>query len=602
MQKTRRVQLLDPWVAERIAAGEVIERPSSVVKELVENAIDAGASEIEVRLEDGGKALIQVTDNGSGIHHEDLKLAIQRHATSKIQSLDDLERLRTLGFRGEALPSISAASELSIISRARDEAQAYELHATSGNVGEVTQGHFLHSPHGTVVSARGLFSMIPARLKFLKSASAEVTQVREWIERLALSHPAVSFTLLSDERKLVDLRATTEKDRVLQVLGGGEDYPVVTQEIKSVNEDLGMSLRVHWLQGLSLPQARRLVQVVNGRALKDRLLQAAVIQSFKQALLPGQFPAVAVYLEIPPQVIDVNVHPTKTEVRFLDSSKIFRAVEKLCSQLIEKQGAPAILAPTRVEPVAIQTELPAAQWQAPQRWHETPMLMSSPEVSAPPPATLASLPHPALRWGLDLHSNRFVGILFSTYIAYDTGTELVLIDQHAAHERVRYERFKAQTLSGAAQASQQLLIPEAVKVDRDRLAELTPKLKKLTTFGFDWEPFGEEQILFRGVPGAWLDAGIHTQQLKMRLANLMERLLEEDQLDLIDHSLFEKIASQSCHGAIRARDSISREQAIALVEDLFECEHPWNCPHGRPTTVRVPEPKLEEWFQRIVPS
>ena len=289
--EVRRVQILDPQVAERIAAGEVIERPASVVKELVENSLDAGATEIAVNLEEGGKSLIEVLDNGHGMTPEDLSLCIQRHATSKLRTLDDLERILSLGFRGEALPSITAVSDVSLLSCSKNSDTTFQLNlksmASAPKPEAVTFGHFLNSPHGTRIQARGLFSQVPARLKFLKSQNAEVAQVREWIERLALAHPATGFRLTSDGRTLLNLRPQTESERIRTLLGDGDDFPIVfaTEETSAQ-----LKIRAHWLQGLSTPQTRKLIQVVNGRSVRDRMLQQAMLAPFRQVLFQASFP------------------------------------------------------------------------------------------------------------------------------------------------------------------------------------------------------------------------------------------------------------------------------------------------------------------------
>ncbi|NBU22012.1 hypothetical protein EBS43_11485, partial [bacterium] len=314
--QSQKIQKLPPTIAERIAAGEVIERPSSVVKELVENSLDAGATSIRVVLEDGGKSLIEVTDNGSGM-----------------------------------LPSIAAVSEVSITSRTSGSDFTFEL--TAGDLADrlkktplpekITFGHFLHSPHGTRIQARGLFSQIPARLKFLKSQGTEVAQVREWLERLSLAYPHVGFELLSGERRVLNLKPQTQEERVRELLADGEDYPLlsVTNEQDGFR-DTGLKMKLYWVQGLSSPQNRRLIQVVNSRAIRDKMLQQAMLSPFRQALLPGQFPALALIMEINPAAIDVNVHPTKAEIRFLDGRKIYQTLESMVRSLLSKNGAPAI--------------------------------------------------------------------------------------------------------------------------------------------------------------------------------------------------------------------------------------------------------------------
>ncbi|MFL5813308.1 MAG: DNA mismatch repair endonuclease MutL [Bdellovibrionia bacterium] len=668
-----RVHILEPLVAERIAAGEVIERPSSVVKELVENSLDAGATEVTVLLEEGGKRLIEVLDNGHGIHRDDLKVCIQRHATSKLSSLEDLERISTLGFRGEALPSVGAVADLTILSRARGEDTAYQLHLHSLQASPepeaVTFGHFMSSPHGTRIQARGLFSQVPARLKFLKSQASEVSQVREWIERLALAHPETGFRLVSDGRQVLSLRPQDEVGRVKAILSDGDDYPIITASNDLGLKDSGkgiLQVRAHWLQGLSSPQTRKVVQVVNGRSVRDRMVQQAILAAFRQALLPGQFPAVAVFIDIDPSEIDVNVHPTKTEIRFLDSRKVFHAIESLLSSMIEKRGAPAVVATSSgaSNPWASQGAAFGSSssfgGSAPHQWSPQPsgyrptwqaseampksqtpfdfttpptMPVSNPGGSgfelglnsgmgrsetAPTTSTQAYAPSTQTAGqALGLTPERFMGTAFNTYLFYDVGHELVLIDQHAAHERIRYEKLKKRALdvakasgpdapAGASVVSgagvQALLIPEAVRFASDERMKVESRLDWLMALGFDAEIFGEDTLLFRAIPGEW---GAH--ELRTRLKSLTERLIAAEasenqplQSIFMDETLFEKLASEACHSAIRAGDRLERVEALELIEQLFTCEHPWNCPHGRPTVARIPKGKVEEWFQRRV--
>lgn len=596
----RPIQILKPAVAERIAAGEVIERPSSVVKELIENSLDAGATEISVSLEDGGKSLIEVTDNGHGMGPEDLSLCVLRHATSKLNVLDDLERIHTLGFRGEALPSVAAVSQLSIISRRAGSDAAFEL--TLGDLSErnedsarperVTFGHFLHSMHGTRIQARGLFAQVPARLKFLKSQGAEVSQVREWMERLALTHPQTGFQLFSEGRAILTLRPEDEASRTRTLLGDKNDTPIITSTWSDEAHTPSLRLRAHWLQGLSVPNARKLVQVINGRAVRDRVVQQALLSPFRQALLPGQFPAFALYLEIDPSQLDVNVHPTKTEVRFLESGRVFRAIESLVETMIARHGAPAYAStlwrasenPSPIpsfRPANVATPSPVWNFSAP------PVIPSDSET----PRVVSQNP---------FQHARFNGIAFNTYLLFEHESELIVIDQHAADERIRYEalkkKFTSRTLS-----SQALLLPEAVRFAPEQRQRLLERLAWIQKLGFEAEIFGEDSLLFRAIPAEW-----GTDSLRTRLKNLIDRLLatevtEKNESALaVDESLFESLASEACHSAIRAGDALEPIEARAILGRLFECTHPWNCPHGRPTVVRLARGKLEEWFQRRV--
>lgn len=597
------IRVLSPGVAERIAAGEVIERPSSVVKELVENSLDAGATEIAVILEDGGKSLIEIIDNGHGMTPENLALCVQHHATSKLSSLEDLDRIMTLGFRGEALPSIAAVSELTLLSRPFGGDTAFELKAsTPGEAGSTSQpqrvtfGHFLNSPHGTRIQGRGLFSQIPARLKFLKSQGAEVAQVREWIERLAIAHPKVGFRLVSDDRTLLNLRAPQpnqdESVRISQILSDGEDYPVVHT---SVNTEVG-DIRVFWLQGMSSPQTRKLIQVVNGRALRDRLLQQAMLAPFRQTLLPGRFPSAVLHIQMNPAELDVNVHPTKTEVRFLNPGKVFHEVESAISAMIAKQGAPAFASASSCSSTFQFDSVPLMPRQETESAY-SPRL----GVQSTPSATLFS------NQPVDknpLKSGRLVGMLFNTYLLFDLGEEAALVDQHAAHERIRYEQLRKRVFQKSLEGdlnfqSQTLLIPEAVRFPLESRTIIESRLSWLNSLGFEVEIFGEDTLLFRSIPIEW-----GMEMLRTRLKNLIDRVLAADihsTSELFhDETVFETLASEACHSSVRAGDRLERMEAEKLVDLLFQCEHPWNCPHGRPTVVKVSQDRFEEWFQRRV--
>jgi DNA mismatch repair protein MutL len=577
----------------------------------------------------------------------DLALCIERHATSKLSSLEDLDRIATLGFRGEALPSVSAVAEVSLISRTAESDSAYELIA--GDVADrglnppaakrVTFGHFNNSIHGTRIQARGLFSQVPARLKFLKSPAAEVSAVREWVERLALAYPQVGFQIYSGERKLLGLRSQTELERVQEILGEGEEYPIVFIENESDPfRDRGLKIRLYWLQGLSSPQNRRLVQVVNSRPLRDRFLQQALMSPFRQSLLPGQFPAIALLIEINPAAIDVNVHPTKSEVRFLEKNKIFSTLDTMVRGMIARKGAPGrvpLQLPIETEehtPHSFPSFPSPAQDSAMQggssRWGGGSLFKPLTSKSLTSETGTAQVPHwsasepnlnPAAfqdpepfaepefvqtRLEIPVPSPYFSGpplaVFFHTYLVYEDGNELVLIDQHAAHERIRYEKLKKRLKTSPPEqnprSSQALLIPETVKLEEAELVRVQTQLPLLDRLGFEVETFGEDTLLFRSIPTEW-----GHRNLKVRLKNLTERLLEiepQEENLWMDETLFESLASEACHSAVRAGDSLSLSEAQQITRDLFLCEHPWNCPHGRPTVVRVPMRKLEEWFQR----
>ncbi len=606
-----KIQVLPSLIAERIAAGEVIERPASVVKELVENSIDAGATHVEVRLLRGGTDLIEIIDNGQGMNQEDLELCICRHATSKIKHFEDLSKLHTLGFRGEALPSIASVSELTVTSRAKEASETNEIRvaqatASKSTATRVANLNFLGSNHGTRVKVASLFSQVPARLKFLKTPGAEASATREILERLALTHPEVHFKLMSDERTLLDLPIEDLKDRTVRMLA--EDNPYEVQEVRLPGS---YGIQIIWLKGLSFPHTRSMYQIVNGRALRDRTLQMAILNPLKQSFLPGNFPAIVVKLDVPTDEIDVNVHPTKTEIRFLDSRKIFvlcnAALERLTagdkmaspfhtgsdygrtSAFSFQQPSPHSFGFSGMNPGAQNQNGSSGMGGTPFQYTSTPILNTGFERGNTPqgsPNFIDSTPFGEYR-----------GVLFSTYFVFEQGDELMLIDQHAAHERIRYEKLKRGILNREKIETQALLVPEVVKLATGKLQDLKPKLPWLESLGFEVEAFGEDALVFRSIPAVWGNLALLT-----RLKNMVERLMETDvpTSELAwDEMLFEKIAMEACRSSFKAGDMILEESAIDLTMKLFHCEHPGNCPHGRPTSIKISKTKVEEWFNRL---
>ena len=579
-----KIRILPSLIAERIAAGEVVERPASVVKELCENAIDAGARAIEVRLIRGGTELIEVTDNGSGMPREDLEVCIGRHATSKIREFEDLSRLNTLGFRGEALPSIASVSELSVVSRTSGADTTHEIRLAQSAAERVESRQvpnisFLGSSHGTRVRVASLFSQIPARLKFLKSTGAETSAVREIIERLALTHPEVAFTLRNEDKNLLELPAENLKDRTVRMLADDNPFEVVETELPGA-----YSIRVIWLKGLSLPHTRGLYQIVNGRALRDRTLQSAILNPLKQSFLPGNFPVCVVRIDLPPDELDVNVHPGKTEIRFLESRKIYALCDAAFERLL---GRPAF-----------QDSGPGPDSRfSPPQWHPNWGRESTPFLTPESIQAGTITPNSTPAFFDSTPIGEYRGVWFATYLAFEKDDRITLIDQHAAHERVRYEQIKKGILGKQGCETQQLLVPEVVKFPPDRLIGLRTKLDWIKPLGFEAEVFGEESVVFRAIPAIW---GSGT--LPERLRNLLERLENENagpEHPTWDEVLFEKIAMEACRSSFKAGDSIHESSARDLVRKLYSCQHPGNCPHGRPTSITLSRNKVEEWFSRL---
>ncbi len=571
---TKKIQILPPLVAERIAAGEVIERPASVVKELVENSIDAGATQIEVRLQKGGCDLIEVIDNGLGMDAPDLELSVCRHATSKISKFEDLSQLVSLGFRGEALPSIAAVASLKITSKTKSsetfEVTAEHTAPKKAEARRIANHHFLGSDQGTRITVTSLFSQIPARLKFLKSPGAETSAVREIIERLALTHPEISFSLQSDDRKVLALPSETLSKRAERMLSDDNPFELLHTKLEG-----SWGIEVIWLKGLSQPHTRSIYQIVNGRALRDRIVQQAILAPLRQSFLPGNFPSLIVKLDIPADEIDVNAHPTKTEIRFLDSKKIFA----LCSAAIERLLVEST--PSELELSSVMNSIYAQG--------------NYPHYDPPVQGFDHPIHQPSLSTSFDTTPfGQYKGIWFSTYLVFEQNEEILLIDQHAAHERIRYEKLKARVLEREKVEEQELLVPEVIKLDSEKVFQLREKLPLLQSMGFDSEAFSEESVLVRSIPAVW---GMNN--LTLRLKNLLERLHENTPDHPVwDETLFEKVAMEACRSSFKAGDHLNEWGAIDLTKKLMQCEHPGNCPHGRVTFIKISKTKVEEWFNR----
>lgn len=587
----------------QIAAGEVIERPASVVKEAVENSLDARATWVQVTLKQGGRESIEILDNGKGIRPLDLPLALSAHATSKLKKFEDLKNLSSFGFRGEALASFAACGDLAILSRHYQESEAYEIRNHS--VQKAHAGLFLGLSHGTKLTLNGLFSKTPARLSFLKAPGHEVTATKEMLERLSLTYPHVRFTLKSqtnDEMKTVlDLASASEKERAQSLLGPG---PLKFHEEHFSDKS---TIRVYWLQGSSQPNAKKMFQIVNKRAVKDRLIQQALLKPFRQSLLPGQSPAVVLFLEVAPESVDVNVHPMKTELRFLDSSAVFGHISKALENLISTSGMVRTFS-ERTFSEQTHTESPQqqARFILQMRDHTPATTIPSHGFSTPAVAIAPVKEQTPILSAQELFSHLYqsvyAGQLLKTYLAFETkDTEIYLVDQHAAHERIRFEQLRNNYLKRGNKTPEieSLLIPirfdDVSFSDSDRLDLLEEVLARL---GFVVHIDNNRRIELKGIPAAY-----GNQQLEIRFLNLLERVRARthDSLELLwDETVFEELASEACHSSIRAGKMIREEEARSILKALAECEHPWNCPHGRPTLAKIPAFEFESLFLRRV--
>ncbi|HEX5012294.1 MAG TPA: DNA mismatch repair endonuclease MutL [Planctomycetota bacterium] len=560
-------------VVDRIAAGEVVERPSSVVKELVENALDAGARTLDVTVDGGGLQLIRVADDGGGVPPEDVPLAFEPHATSKLHDVDDLAHIASFGFRGEALASIAAVARCALTSRGPQALTGLCVEAAAGRLGSPQAAA---CAPGTVVEVRDLFFNVPARRAFLASPAAETARCREVLAHLGLAHPGLRVTFHSDgATRLLAEGAPALRARAAAVFGAefaGELLPVAAR---------GEGLSVEGL--LSPPAAARArprcqVLTLNGRLVRDRGVAAAVRVGC-QDFLPGSLqPSWILALTIDPARVDVNVHPTKAEVRFLDADAVFRLVRAACrSALLAADLAPRVRAED-VLPAALSAvaEAPAAGG--------VPRAPASPQTSLPAAPAAPVLPGTA---GLR-PAARFLQVL-DTYIAHDAPDGLVLVDQHALHERILYARLQRQLGEGRVE-SQRLLLPEPVRLPPQQHARALELADDLARLGLHVEAFGPDTLAVRAVP-----AVLRGESPGELLAALVE---PADAHGGVPHGLDRRLFTMACHAAVKAGDPLDEAEIESLLRQGAELEHDATCPHGRPTRVLIGRAELERLFKR----
>lgn len=553
------IHILEKRVAERIAAGEVVERPASVAKELLENSLDAGATQIVIEIEGAGSRLIRVSDNGSGMDGSDLRLCIRRFATSKIASLDDLETAASFGFRGEALPSIAAVSHLEIVTAVPGSPEGQRLRLVGG---EQPRQDTVGAPQGTAVTVRHLFFNTPARRKFLKSPTREFALIIDAVNRAALASPHVAFRLIHEDGEVLVYPAGRREDRAAAVLGSTPFDRMVP-----LREATGDVTIAGWLGKAELARAVRRHQylLVNRRSVHSRTINAAVEQAYRQLIPVGRYPVFVVFVDLPGHRVDVNVHPRKLEIRFDDEHQIFTAVSNAARGALRTVS----VASAAAVPIPAGTPLALADYTA-----------FSP---APEPVEVA-------RAGR-LPAMRLLGQLHGTYLVAQGDDGLVLIDQHAAHERILYERLlRAHTRSAAGQI---LVDPLPVTLSPDEAVVLQAHREIFEQIGFDLEAFGDRTILIRKVPG--IAANRSAGSL---LRDLLAELMGGPQVTA-PQTLRERLTiTTACHTAIRAGDRLAPEQMAALLRDLAQTEDPLTCFHGRPTLVTIPLSSVERWFLR----
>lgn len=570
------IRILPPQVASQIAAGEVVERPASVVKELLENALDAGASYVSIRVEGGGRRLIEVADDGGGIPAEELHLAVHRHATSKLSQAADLERITTLGFRGEALASIGAVSRLTITSRPPQAAIGARLRVEAGQAGPVQPAG---APPGTLAWVEDLFFNVPARLKFLKSENTERRQIEELVARYALAYPRVRIHLYQEGRLSFQTSGDGEHRPVLAALYGVEAARQML-EVLAEYDDLRISGFISPI-ALTRSNRRAITFFVNGRWVQDTALTAALVQAYHTYLMVGRYPLAALFLELPAEKVDVNVHPAKAEVRFRDREGVFSGLQRAVRRaLMAYTPLPELGALPRWAPV--EGAPAAAAGREEEAAPEARPAAEEAALSAPAGQAEWSAPRAPLL--------RPVGQIALAYLVAEGPDGLYLVDQHAAHERVLFERFMA--LRGGPIPSQALLEPAAVELPPAWARLLAEQLALLEKIGFRVEPFGQNTFLVRALPA--LLAG---SEPAAALRAVVEDF-EEDESPLQSEAEARIIARVCKRAAVKAGQSLSAEEQRSLLLDLEACQSPRTCPHGRPTMIHLSVDLLERQFGR----
>ncbi len=604
-QAARRVALLPDALANQIAAGEVVERPASVVKELVENALDAGASRVFVDLEGAGQRLVRVVDDGCGMDRHDALLAVQRHATSKIQTSDDLAAILTLGFRGEALPSIASVSRFLLVTRPEDAPVGTEIRIDGGAAPQVRDAG---GPVGTRIEVRDLFHNVPARLKFLKKAPTELGHVQGLMTAFALGYPYVHFRLTHGGRVLIDHPvAPSLEQRIFQVLGrqlAERMFPVRLEGPVSV------------MGCLSEPTCNRANQdgvhaFVNGRRVRDRVIHHALLSAYGNLLDRGRHPYAVLYLHVPPDEVDVNVHPTKAEVRFVRSGAIHEALTRACKVTLSStpwlDRAPAPVYAPRPDldasrALAVGEPTPAT---SPTSLPPTPLpmdvygLSTRPARHAPPPPATLRAPVRAQELVFEepvgrgyFSRMRVVGQVARTYLVCEDREGVYIIDQHAAHERVGYERIKAGFCT-ARLARQQLLIPLQLELSTAEAAALRDHTDTLERLGFTVEPFGGATWQIVTVPAllARAEPARLVRDIVAELVDIGHASLMQAHLDLL-------FSTMACHTVVRAGDTLSHDEIRELLRAMDEVDLGANCPHGRPVLVTLPFDELARRLHR----
>jgi DNA mismatch repair protein MutL len=606
-----RIKILPESLTNKIAAGEVVERPASVVKELVENALDSGCGEIIVEIEAGGKRLIKVTDDGPGMSREDALLALERHATSKITADSDLFTLSTLGFRGEALPSIASVSRFTLATREKGRIEGTEIYCEGGKIREVKARGMAE---GTVVAVRNLFLNTPARLKFMKSNETEAGHLGDLLTRLAISRPEVRFTYVNDGRTVFRALNGDLRNRLVTLLGNSLASGLFPVELDADG------IRVSgFIAGpdLSRSNSSHFYTYINSRFIRDKVVQHAILQGYRNFMERGRYPVVVLFIDIPPGEVDVNVHPTKHEVRFREQGKVHDIIHGAVASVLS--ATPWLRAGTKPLPPPSPNPptLGASESRVAEVREALARYCPEPENQRILPGTRgegtgnscqrsgdrgqeegirkllncnSEFPIPEL--GNFFSSLTLIGQFNAAYILCQEGTDLLLIDQHAAHERVAFELLKVQFAAGGVE-TQGLLFPETMELSFRECAALQEHIDNIIRMGFALEPFGGTTWLLKGAPGM-LSGGDHQRTLRDILEELMTLGRSRSFADAVE----EILARIACHSVVRGQHQLTNAEIRALFARMDTAAFASNCPHGRPVLQRITLGEIEKMFKR----
>lgn len=588
-----KINILDDHTINKIAAGEVVERPVSVVKELVENAMDSGAKNISIEIKGGGIDLIRVSDNGSGIEKESIKNAFLRHATSKISSAEDLMHITSLGFRGEALSSIAAVSQTELLTKTPDSLLGYRYVIHGGREMSFDEAGV---PDGTCVIVRNLFYNTPARLKFLKSAATEGNYITELVERLILSHPDISFKYVSQGA----LKRTSGGQGDLEA----DIYSIFGRDIQrslvKVDRDLGDISISGYVGKPEIARGNRNYELffVNGRLIKSRILTSAVEEAYKPYLMQHRFPFCVLYFDMPSELLDVNVHPSKTEIRFKDERTVFDAtVDTVTEGIRRRELIPEAAVPEEKPVLEEHHDIKSVMVPEP---FETASI-SSYKKAEPPKHEIKPAPVPVqetlFKEGFldekNVKKHRLIGQVFDTYWMIEYEDKLYVIDQHAAHEKVLFERFWKQIETNCVM-SQIISPPIIITLTGPEEAAVRDHIEEFSELGFTIEHFGGREYAVSSVP-----CELFGMSEKDYLIAVIDDLMENDAVKAPEQ-VKDRIATMACKAAVKGNMSMTFAEADALISEMLTLDNPYNCPHGRPTVISFSESDLEKLFKRIV--